>query len=217
MRFPKTNVLTAFALVLVAAWSVSGTLSQPAAEPLALAEHRHGDGERIAVARAKATAILHLAGLAQVERGADADDPAEPSPCIESYETGRARALAENKYLVVWVGGCEGLHQVRDAFPRDVLHCHAASWNGRRHRRIIFPTPTGARSYTAEELRPEAVPQIYSYMSGEHAPDAPYPAQTFAPQGRAAPAALTFGGFGGGGCANGQCGGGGGGGMFRRR
>lgn len=90
-----------------------------------------GRGDEVAVARARAEALLALA-----------ERPGPGAPEIPTYAAGRARAEAEGRPLFVWVAAAPDAAIVA-AFP-DAVHCRAASWYGQPGPRLIVPAAGGA-------------------------------------------------------------------------
>ena len=117
-------------------------------------------------ARRRALALLRLA--------APMDEPAatpikhQPA-CIADVPTARAKAAAESRPLLIWVGGCDTVDKaVRGAFP-DAVHCHCDSINGSSEHRLLIPVREGSYAvFDSQKLTKASVPDIRAVL--ERAP-----------------------------------------------
>jgi len=135
---------------------------------LAIASPARADDEDEA-ARLRALALLRLAAPMP-----DADDVPTPpakmqSACLADVPTARAKAAAESRPLLIWVGGCETVDKaVRGAFP-DAVHCRCDSLNGSSDHRLLIPLQAGSYAvFNSEKLTKANVPDIRAVL--ERAP-----------------------------------------------
>ena len=107
---------------------------------LAVAHHdaRADDPAKIAE-RERVLALLRLSAPPAIAEPTQPQRPKHDPPCIAELPAARAKANAENRPLLIWVGGCETVDKtVRGAFP-DAVHCHCDTINGSAEHRLLIP------------------------------------------------------------------------------
>lgn len=114
-------------------------------------------------ARRRALALLRLFATNEPDVAAS-HQPA----CIPDVPAARAKATAESRPLLIWVGGCESVDKaVRGAFP-DAVHCHCDSFNGSDEHRLLIPLREGVYAvFDSSKLTVASIPDIRHILERE--------------------------------------------------